>query len=138
VLYLDSNVFIYAVENSHQWADATEDLLGTIEAGRIRAVASELVLAEVLAKPFADRNMDHIAQYKQLLSPRQQLSMAEVGRDVLIHAAQLRGDKNLKLFDAIHVATAQIAQCDYFLTQDERLGRALADQPKWLKLSEIT
>jgi predicted nucleic acid-binding protein len=138
VLYLDSNVFIYAVENSHQWAEMTEDLLGAIEAGRIRAVASELVLAEVLAKPFADGNMKHVARYKQLLSPRQQLSIADVSRDVLIHAAQLRGDKNLKLFDAIHVATAQMAHCDYFLTQDERLGRTLNDRPKWLKLSEIT
>jgi hypothetical protein len=35
------------------------------------------------------------------------------------------------------VATARFASCDYFLTQDERLGRALAGQPKGLKLSEI-
>jgi predicted nucleic acid-binding protein len=137
VLYLDSNVFIYALENSHAWAEAAEDLLGAIEKGRVRAVASELVLAEVLAKPFEDRNVSHIDQYQRLLSSGGGLTMASIDRDGLVRAAQLRGENNLKPFDAIHVATAQSARCDYFLTQDERLGRALADQPKWLKLSEI-
>ncbi len=137
VLYLDSNIFIYAFEKSHEWAEAAEDLLGAIDQGHVRAVASELVLAEVLAKPFADRNARHIDQYQRLLSSGGGLTMASISRDVLVLAARLRGEKNLKPFDAIHVATAQSTRCDYFLTQDERLGRALADQPKWLKLSEI-
>jgi predicted nucleic acid-binding protein len=137
VLYLDSNIFIYAVQKSHQWAEVAERLLAAIEEGRVRAVASELVLAEVLAKPFADRNAAHIEQYQRLLSSGSGLSMASVSREVLLLAAQLRGNKNFKLFDAIHVATAQLASCSYFLTQDERLGRALSNQPSWLKLSEI-
>ena len=137
VLYLDSNIFIYSLEKSHQWAEVAEDLLGAVEEGHIRAVASELVLAEVLTKPFADRNATHIAQYKRLLSSEGGLTMANISREILVLAAQLRGENNLKLFDSIHVATARSTGCDYFLTQDERLGRALADQPKWLKLSEI-
>lgn len=137
VLYLDSNIFIYALEKSRQWDEAAEELLGAVEDGHVRAVASELVLAEVLAKPFADRNAAHIAQYQRLLSSGGGLTMAGISRDVLVLAAQLRGENNLKLFDSIHVATARSNGCDYFMTQDERLGRALADQPKWLKLSEI-
>jgi predicted nucleic acid-binding protein len=137
MLYLDSNIFIYTVERSHRWTDAAEDLLGSIEQGVVHAVASELVLAEVLVKPFANRNAEHIGQYQRLLASEGWLSMKGVSRDVLTLAAQLRGDKGYQLFDAIHVATAQLTHCDYFLTQDERLGRALADQPKWLKLSEI-
>ena len=137
VLYLDSNIFIYAVERSHRWAEAAEDLLRAVEEKTVRAVASELVLAEVLAKPFVDQNFEHIGRYKSLLSSGGGLSMIAVSRDVLMLAAQFRGDKGLKLFDAIHVATAQLASCDYFLTHDERLGRVLANQPKWLKLSEI-
>jgi predicted nucleic acid-binding protein len=137
VLYLDSNIFIYAVEKSHRWGRAAEHLLGLMEQGAISAVASDLVLAEVLTKPFADGDARHIDQYKRLLSSGGGLSMAKVSREVLTLAAQLRGEKSLKLYDAIHVATAQSAQCDYFLTQDERLGRALTDRPKWLQLSEI-
>jgi predicted nucleic acid-binding protein len=65
------------------------------------------------------------------------LSMVNVSRDVLVLAAQLRGEMGFKLFDAIDVVTARFARCDYFLTQHERLGPALSDQPGWLKLSEI-
>jgi predicted nucleic acid-binding protein len=136
-VYLDSNIFIYAFQKSDQWAKAAEVLLKAIDERTVRAVASELVLAEVLSKPFALGNTGQIEQYQRLLSSGSGLSMVNVSRDVLVFAAQLRGDMGLKLFDAIHVATARFASCDYFLTQDERLGRALAGQPKWLKLSEI-
>jgi predicted nucleic acid-binding protein len=136
-VYLDSNIFIYAVQKSDQWAKSAEVLLKAIDERTVRAVTSELVLAEVLSKPFALGNTEQIEQYQRLLSAGSGLSMMNVSRDVLMLAARLRGDMGLKLFDAIHVATARLASCDYFLTQDERLGRALSGQPRWLKLSEI-
>jgi predicted nucleic acid-binding protein len=136
-VHLDSNIFIYAVQKSDQWAKPAEALLRSIDEQKVRAVASELVLAEVLSKPFALGNTRHIEQYQRLLSTGSGLSMVNVSREVLVLAAQLRGEMGLKLFDAIHLATARFAKCDYFLTQDERLGRALSNQPRWLKLSEI-
>ena len=71
VLYLDSNIFIYAVERSNPWVEVAEDLLEAIETGRVRAVASELVLAEVLAKPYA----------QQLLNGPEPARMAYEGLD---------------------------------------------------------
>jgi predicted nucleic acid-binding protein len=136
-VYLDSNIFIYAVQKSDRWTELAEALLNAIDEQKVRAVASELVLAEVLSKPFALGNTGHIEQYQRLLSVGSGLSMINVSREVLVLAARLRGEMGFQLFDAIHVATARFAKCDYFLTQDERLGRALSGQPKWLKLSEI-
>jgi predicted nucleic acid-binding protein len=52
-VYLDSNIFIYAVQKSDRWAKPAEALLKAIDEQKVRAVASELVLAEVLSKPFA-------------------------------------------------------------------------------------
>ncbi|MEA2899389.1 MAG: hypothetical protein QOJ84_5004 [Bradyrhizobium sp.] len=136
-VYLDSNIFIYAVQKSDRWAKPAEVLLKAIDEQKVRAVASELVLAEVLSKPFAFGNTRQIEQYQRLLSSGTGLSMVNVSRDVLVVAAQLRGEMGFKLFDGIHVVTARFAGCDYFLTQDERLGRALSGHPRWLKLSEI-
>lgn len=136
-VYLDSNIFIYAVQKSDRWAKPAEALLKAIDEQKVRAVASELVLAEVLSKPFALGNTRHIEQYQRLLSTGSGLSMVNVSRDVLVLAAELRGEMGLKLLDAIHLATARYANCDYFLTEDERLGRALSGEPRWLKLSEI-
>ena len=136
-VYLDSNIFIYAVQKSDHWTGPAEALFSAIDEQKVRAVASELVLAEVLPKPFALGNTRHIEQYQRLLSSASGLSMVNVNREVLVLAAQLRGEIGFKLFDAIHVATARFARCDYFLTQDERLGRALSGRPGWLRMSEI-
>jgi hypothetical protein len=34
------------------------------------------------------------------------------------------------------VATARLAGCGHFLTQDERLGRAINDEPHWFQIPE--
>jgi len=136
-IYLDSNIIIYAVEKNHSWMRATQTLLEQIDSAIFNAMTSELVLAEVLAVPMAVKNHSLVQAYDELFEADSGLRLRPVNRSVLKLAADLRGQLKLKLADAIHVATAQLAGCDYFLTQDERLGRALANQPKWLKLSEI-
>ena len=45
-LYLDANVFIYALEALTPWKDAAQNLLRTVDDGRCSAVTSELTLAE--------------------------------------------------------------------------------------------
>ncbi len=52
VVYLDSNVFIYAVEGFAERRPFVEGPFRQIDSGRIDAVTSELTLAEVLVKPF--------------------------------------------------------------------------------------
>ena len=136
-IYLDSNIIIYAIERGYRWADTTQSMLAAIDSRIFRAVTSELAIAEVLSKPLALGNLDEIAKFEHFFSPRSALEMAAVDRHTLRLAAHLQGQLRLKLFDAIHVATARLAGCDYFLTEDERLGRALADEPQWLRLSEV-
>ena len=51
-VYLDANVFIYAVEAMAEYAVEIEALFSRIDDGSIVAATSELTLAEVLAKPF--------------------------------------------------------------------------------------
>ena len=136
-IYLDSNIIIYAIERGYRWADITQSMLAAIDSRIFRAVTSELAIAEVLSKPLALGHQDEIAKFEQFLSPRSAIEMFAVDRNSLRMAALLQGQLRLKLLDAIHVATTRLAGCDYFLTEDERLGRALADEPQWLRLSEV-
>ncbi len=136
-IYLDSNIIIYAIERGYRWAQVTQAMLEAIDRRTFQAATSELALAEVLAKPFARNESDEIGKYERLFAPHSALTMSIVDRDTLLLAARLQGSLGLKLFDAIHLATAQRAGCDYFLTEDERLGRCLTDEPKWLKLSDV-
>jgi predicted nucleic acid-binding protein len=120
-VYLDTNIFIYALEGYPAFRPILTTLFNALDRGELTAVTSELTLAEVLVKPLLDRHAERQAAYLQVLRPSTSLQVVPVSRDILLAAARLRADANLKLPDAIHAATAQLTSCDQFLTNDARL-----------------
>jgi predicted nucleic acid-binding protein len=120
-IYLDTNIFIYALEGYPTFRAVLTTLFDALDRGKLVAVTSELTLAEALVKPLLDRHAERQAAYLQVLQPSTSLHMAPVSRDVLLAAARLRAETGLKLPDAIHAATAQFTGCDQFLTNDARV-----------------
>jgi predicted nucleic acid-binding protein len=120
-VYLDTNVFIYAVEGLEAFAPMLAALFARMEAGEIRASTSELALAEALAKPIEAGREDVVRVYEAMLTPSGWLSVLPVDRAVLIEAARLRAGLKLRLPDAIHIATAVRAGCDLVLSNDKRM-----------------
>ncbi len=120
-LYLDTNIFIYAVEAVAEYSVAVETLFGRIDDGSIAAATSELTLAEVLAKPFEAGRHDIARIYEDMLTPSAWLSVLPVERATLIEAARLQSRLALRLPDAIHVATAIAAGCTAVVSNDRRL-----------------
>jgi predicted nucleic acid-binding protein len=137
-IYLDTNIVIFAIEAHLPWSTILRPLFEAIDRGTIRAVTSELTIAEVLTKPIELGSDALIERYQELFAPSSVLKMIPIDRAVLALAAEIRGQLQIKLIDSIHVATARLPACHRFLTQDERLGRALADEPHWLHLREGT
>lgn len=66
-VYLDTNVFIYAIEGYPDFVDALDEFFGSIEAGELRDFTSELTLAEVLVRPLMDGNLEIQAADQQAL-----------------------------------------------------------------------
>jgi predicted nucleic acid-binding protein len=120
-VYLDTNVFIYAVEAVAEYMAAVEALFGRLEDGTVNAVTSELALAEVLAKPFEVGRHDIADVYEAMLTPSMWLSVLPIDRSTLIEAAKLQAQLKLRLPDAVHVATAIAAGCRTVLSNDRRL-----------------
>lgn len=120
-LYLDTNIFIYALEGYPVFRAVLTRLFEALDRGELTAVTSELTLAEVLVKPLLDQHAERQAAYLQALQPSTSLQLIPVSREVLIAAARLRAEGNLKLPDAIHAATAQLSGCSQFLTNDARV-----------------
>ncbi len=120
-IYLDTNVWIYAVESYPAFIQDLTALLQSIDQGHQVAITSELSLAEVLVKPLRDRDQVRQDAYKRAIVNRKNVFVVPVLRELLIDAAQVRADIGLKLPDAIHVATAVRSQCTTFLTNDDRL-----------------
>lgn len=120
-IYLDTNIFIYALEGYPAFRPALTALFEAFDRREVAAVTSELTLAEALVKPLLDRHAERQVAYLQLLQPTASLQVVPVSREILIAAARLRADVTLKLPDAIHVATAQLTGCAHFLTNDTRI-----------------
>jgi len=122
-VYLDTNLFIYVVEDILPYAEQVRPLLQAADQGEIRLVTSLLALAEALVMPCRKRDADLIATYWELFTrPPPGLFVAQLGAAVLERAARLRATlDSLRLPDAIHLATAESEQYDLFLTNDKRL-----------------
>jgi predicted nucleic acid-binding protein len=120
-VYLDTNVFVYAVEGYPQFTEEMRMLFRAIDQRQVEAVTSELTLAEVLVKPLADNNTMLCQLYETTLWTSRGLSVLPVTRAILRSAAQLRASANVRLPDAIHLATAAMTACDTFLTNDQQL-----------------
>jgi predicted nucleic acid-binding protein len=117
-IYVDSNVFIYAVEGPPEIADPLQDLLDLFRIRAGLASTSELTLAEVLAKVDMVRRRD----YLDLIVESGAFRLHSVSRDILIETASYRRTMGMpKLLDAIHVVTAIRSGCRIMLTADLRI-----------------
>lgn len=127
-LYLDTNLFIYAVEAISPFAEQVRPLLQVADHGEIQLVTSLLALAETLVKPCRIQDEWLIATYRRLFTqPPSGLVVLPLDADILESAARLRAaTSGLRLPDAIHLATAELAQCDVFLTNDKRLRNTVS------------
>lgn len=112
-LYLDANIFIYALEGEPAVFQPLQELFGFLKAKKRTAVTSELTLAEVLPRA----SVVERRSYLNLI-----LDLHPVSRDILIETADYRKVAGMpKLPDAIHAVTAIRADCRIIISRDHRL-----------------
>jgi predicted nucleic acid-binding protein len=121
-IYLDTNVFIEAIEGRGALRDALVSLLTVETEVRHPLVTSALTLSELLVKPYELGRDDLIRVYENATVTNEIIEVIPIVRDVLRDAARLRSrDKSLKLPDAIYLTTARGTHCSHFLTNDRGL-----------------
>jgi predicted nucleic acid-binding protein len=117
-IYLDTNVWIYAIEAYPDYAELLQQIFAKIDQGELIAVTSELTIAEVLAKPLQDNNQRVVQAYQSILQSSDNVKVLPISRQILESAAKLRATTRLKLPDAIHLATALDQEVKTFITND--------------------
>lgn len=122
-VYVDTNIFIYALEAMEPWANLVQEVFGSLEAGECHAFTSSLSIAECLVKPLKLNREDIVLAYRTALSPSSYLHIAPLSNEILIDAARLRATHNLKLPDALHIATAIDQGCTVMLTNDAQFRK---------------
>lgn len=138
-IYLDTNAFIAAIEQTGELSELVQGLFKAGETHPGMLVTSELTLAELLVKPFQIRREGITlprstenpivltpgtvaAIYADLVEQRPGLAVIPVDRSILMLAAFHRAeDTAAKLPDAIHLATAERSACTLVVSGDRKL-----------------
>ena len=119
---IDTTVFVYAFDAHPEFGAACEAVLRSVEAGRVEAVMSTLVLSELLVRPFRLSRMDVAARYVDALARHPHLVQVPADGPICQLAAKLRGQvPALRLPDAVHMATALAKGATALVSNDARL-----------------
>lgn len=123
LLGFDTAPLIYYTERHPTFGPLTYAIFQRIANGDIAACTSVVSLAETLVYPkrLQDRGQERI--YKRLLLRTPGFACLPVDTAIAERAAELRARYNLRTPDAIQVATALVAGCEAFLTNDLALRR---------------
>ena len=118
---VDTSVFIYFIEEHPQFLPLLQPIFREADRGQKELVTSALTLLEVLVVPY--RFADHLLaeRYEALLTRSRGVRVAEISRDHLRAAAQLRAATGVKTPDALQLVAALAAGCPSFLTNDRAL-----------------
>lgn len=127
LIALDTSVWIYHFEGSAEYGQAADSVLEAVAQGRTGAVASELVLLELLVAPLKKGSQDVADEIELALLHFPYLQLTPVTRAVLVRAADIRARYGLRTPDAIMLATAVESGATLAVTNDSA----------WRKVDEI-
>lgn len=117
-IYLDTNIFIYFIEDRGRYGEAAADLMTQLADRGIPHISSQMAYAESLHGAVRQGNAALAEVYRELFHDPASAFLRPVTKDILESAASLAAELGMKLIDAIHVAMALAEDCDTFLTND--------------------
>jgi predicted nucleic acid-binding protein len=123
IIGLDTATFIYYIEDVAPYADLLHPVFSLVERHALRAVTSTVTLAEILTKPFADKNFSLADEIKFTLKSYSSLSVAPIDEKLGEVAALIRARYTIRLPDALQVAAAVHGEATLFVTNDKRLKK---------------
>jgi predicted nucleic acid-binding protein len=118
---VDTVIFIYLIEAHPQFLQIIEPLFREADAGRITLITSALTLLEVLVVPYRRGDRLLAERYEAILTRSRGVRIADISRDYLHAAAQLRVTIGVKTPDSLQLVAAMAAGCSAFLTNDREL-----------------
>jgi len=116
-VYLDANCFIYSVEKIEPYNTLLKPMWVAAKANQFEIVSSELTLLETLTKPLQDDDTMLENIFRALLNANE-VRLIPTTTAIWEQATRFRAKTGLKTPDAIHAATALVASCTLFITND--------------------
>jgi predicted nucleic acid-binding protein len=120
---LDTNVFIYFLENHPRYGAWCASLFDLIERGQNPAVTSTVTLLELLVQPYRDQKEELAQKIFALTSTYPKIDWVPLTMSLADRAAELRARYRLSTPDAIQLATAISRKAARFYGNDRGLQR---------------
>lgn len=135
-VYLDSNIIISLVagDSGIEVSRMLVDMVGAVDPSQRQPFAtSELTLSESMVRAIRTGTAHDAQTFDNMVNTSGWLEVGAIDRTVLLWAAVARAKYvNLKLPDAIHVASAIRLGCDCILTADSGIRDTyVLDPPAW-------
>lgn len=124
---LDSCALLAVIKNE-PGSERLDGLMDMIVRDKAQLLESVLVLGEVYKRSTAGAEVDRsredakLGEIRKLLTS-QKVTLLDVTPPVVQKATELRQAHSLKLPDAVHLATAILNRCDWFVTFDRDFQR---------------
>jgi predicted nucleic acid-binding protein len=115
VVYLDTNILVYLLEQHGALSTRVADILDTLRAENNSFVTSTMTITEFLAGTKS-------SSLATLLSIPQ-LDIHPLSEETAARAGDLQRKNGLQIGDAIHLAAALQANADLLLTNDRKLAK---------------
>jgi predicted nucleic acid-binding protein len=114
-VYIDTNVFIYFLDKHNTYFEVVSQFFQACIRREIFGTTGDAAVAEVMVGPYRQDNPALAARFKRFFAQKNFLTIVGHDRDA---AAMLVARKRLKFIDALHIATAVHAGCQFFITND--------------------
>jgi len=120
---VDTNPFIYHLQDDPRYNATTSALFAAIEEERTSAVTSTITMLALLVRPLRDGRATLVNTIDALGSRYPNLRWVPTSLSIATRAAFLRASHRLSTPDAIQLATALEAGASGFVTNDASLAR---------------
>ena len=126
-LSLDTNIFIYALQENSPQAISAQLLLQHIEIHKPTVTISVLVMLEFLIGVYKKQLEKELVMYEEFLTANGLFSVINITPDVARIAASIRANhQSMRTPDALHIACASVSGATAFVTEDNRLPHKVA------------
>ena len=118
MIYIDSNVFIFAALNNEELGDNARLLLEDVEKGNIEALTSALTFDEVIWIVKKNRNFEDAISICKAFLNMPGLHLVGVNQDLLAIAISIMRKYKTDPRDSIHAATAITQKTNIIISED--------------------
>jgi hypothetical protein len=123
MLYLDSNVFLYAILNDEELGERARNLLRQVQLGKENASSSALTFDEIVWVVKKYRTLKDAIRAGEAFLNFPNLKLITVNGDLLALALNLIKKHGLRPRDSIHAASAIANKTEVIVSTDEDFDR---------------